>query len=51
MAALRLNLSDQQLQATLRASLSQLKRSESVPLSSVYDLSTFRQLVKAKGLA
>lgn len=51
MAALRLTLSDDQLQTKLRDTLTQLKRTETVPLSSVYDLTVFRELVKAKGLA
>lgn len=51
MAALRLTLTDEQLQTTLAGTLAQLKRTENVPLNSVYDLTLFRELVKAKGLA
>ncbi|HLY64065.1 MAG TPA: hypothetical protein VKU60_00910, partial [Chloroflexota bacterium] len=51
MAALRLGFTDEQLQTTLGETLKSLNRTENVPLSSVYDLTTFRQLVKARGLS
>jgi len=51
MSSLRFSFSDQDLQGVIQRALEQAKSSKSVGISDVYDLTTFNELVKAKGLA